>query len=339
MAYTKTVWSDRQVQFPLRFQQTLVSGTTYDFTPVEGTITTAGTPLTASNLNNIENGVADVDTRLTSVEGTYVKKDGSVNMTGALFIDAGGELLKLRAGATTDHAYMAFYADSQAQGTRSGYFGFGSAGTPDISLNNSVTNGSIFLVPNGTGGVYINNGGTGLGSLTGQLNHQVGAGYFTVGAYPGKGTGNARIFYDSAGSLTFWNQAGAYISLQASAFNVNSQRDSKTDIVADTSDALSMVKGTTVYDYHLLSELVQLDAEGNVIGENDPAKVKKRKGLILDEAPTSIVSTEGGIDLYAMCSMLWKSVQQLSAKIDNLDLKINQKTQQLDDKKQDKPIQ
>jgi hypothetical protein len=53
MAYTKTTWRDRQVQFPLRFQQA-VSGSQVTLTPDEGTVIQAGTPLTAANLNNLE---------------------------------------------------------------------------------------------------------------------------------------------------------------------------------------------------------------------------------------------------------------------------------------------
>jgi hypothetical protein len=53
MTYSKTNWIDRAVQYPQRFTRT--SDGTYDtLVPAPGTITTAGTPLTAAALNNLE---------------------------------------------------------------------------------------------------------------------------------------------------------------------------------------------------------------------------------------------------------------------------------------------
>ncbi|MEH7093931.1 hypothetical protein [Neobacillus vireti] len=53
MVYVKTTWVDRAVQYPSRFTRT--SDGTYDtLTPAPGTITAAGTPLTAAALNNLE---------------------------------------------------------------------------------------------------------------------------------------------------------------------------------------------------------------------------------------------------------------------------------------------
>jgi hypothetical protein len=53
MAYTKTNWLDRSVQYPNRFTRT--NDGTYDtLIPAPGTITQSGTPLTATALNNLE---------------------------------------------------------------------------------------------------------------------------------------------------------------------------------------------------------------------------------------------------------------------------------------------
>lgn len=60
-AYTKNVWSDKAVQYVRRYLFTLVSGTTYDLTPVEGTVTNAGTSTTAARMNNIENELESLD--------------------------------------------------------------------------------------------------------------------------------------------------------------------------------------------------------------------------------------------------------------------------------------
>lgn len=53
MAYSKTTWRDRQVQYPSRFIRT--SDGTYDtLAPAPGTITNSGTPITSTVLNNLE---------------------------------------------------------------------------------------------------------------------------------------------------------------------------------------------------------------------------------------------------------------------------------------------
>lgn len=68
MAYIKTTWTDRVVATPLTYNlQSNPDGTT-TLIPAEGTITQAGTPITASALNNIEDGIADHDTIITDHE-------------------------------------------------------------------------------------------------------------------------------------------------------------------------------------------------------------------------------------------------------------------------------
>lgn len=67
MGYTKTTWTDRVVQYPKRYTITKVGGgalssgdtVTMDVSP--GTITEAGTPITADNMNNIETGLDELN--------------------------------------------------------------------------------------------------------------------------------------------------------------------------------------------------------------------------------------------------------------------------------------
>lgn len=54
MPYTKTTWTDRQVQRPLTFTQTTNADGSITLAPAEGTVTQAGTPITAAELNNLE---------------------------------------------------------------------------------------------------------------------------------------------------------------------------------------------------------------------------------------------------------------------------------------------
>ena len=68
--------------------------------------------------------------------------------------------------------------------------------------------------------------------------------------------------------------------------------------------ALQKVNSTKVYNYNLLLE-----------HDNE----MKHTGLILDEAPVELVNIRGtGIDIYAMASVLWKAVQELSAEVEKL---------------------
>lgn len=57
MAYTKQTWSARVREFANRITLGLVSGSTYDVTQVEGTITTAGSPFNETRMNYIEDGI------------------------------------------------------------------------------------------------------------------------------------------------------------------------------------------------------------------------------------------------------------------------------------------
>lgn len=57
MAYIKTVWTDRVVQFVRRYRDQ--NNNQLTLTPDEGTITNVGTPVTAQRMNNIENGIAN----------------------------------------------------------------------------------------------------------------------------------------------------------------------------------------------------------------------------------------------------------------------------------------
>ena len=55
MPYSKTIWTNREVEKPRTYNlQSNGDGTT-TLLPAEGNIITEGTPITAENMNNIEN--------------------------------------------------------------------------------------------------------------------------------------------------------------------------------------------------------------------------------------------------------------------------------------------
>lgn len=57
--YSTTTWSDRLVQHPNRYSKSAETTTSVTLTANPGTITATGTPLSANNLNKIEQGVFD----------------------------------------------------------------------------------------------------------------------------------------------------------------------------------------------------------------------------------------------------------------------------------------
>jgi hypothetical protein len=57
MTYTKTDWKDHIIEFPNRYTQTAGANGTIVLTKSEGNIVQAGTPVSASNLNNQEFGI------------------------------------------------------------------------------------------------------------------------------------------------------------------------------------------------------------------------------------------------------------------------------------------
>lgn len=63
MSYVKQSWTDRQVQYPLRFTQSFDANNEYvTLTPAPGTVAREGTYVTADRMNHIENGISDLDT-------------------------------------------------------------------------------------------------------------------------------------------------------------------------------------------------------------------------------------------------------------------------------------
>lgn len=64
MAYTKTVWKDRVVQNPRTYTKTDNADGSITLTPKPGVITEEGTPISAANMNRLENAVENIDSQL-----------------------------------------------------------------------------------------------------------------------------------------------------------------------------------------------------------------------------------------------------------------------------------
>ena len=116
------------------------------------------------------------------------------------------------------------------------------------------------------------------------------------------------------GVLSLWNGSSRSASLELGSsqiwFNRNeltasSSEKYKTDIQPYTDSALSLIDSSTVYSYKYKSD-----------GENALTKY----GLVIErECPEEVIDNSGdAICLYSMCSILWKSVQELNTKIEAL---------------------
>ncbi|MEG2916806.1 MAG: hypothetical protein RR851_02700 [Clostridium sp.] len=68
MAYVKTIWKDRIVQNPRTYTKTDNADGSLTLTPKAGLITEEGTPISAANMNKIEQGIEDANTQLGDIK-------------------------------------------------------------------------------------------------------------------------------------------------------------------------------------------------------------------------------------------------------------------------------
>lgn len=82
MAYSKTSWTDREVQFPNRYVKSGESSGNVTLVNDPGTITKVGTPINAGNMNKIEQALADAHEMIDEITiAMGVSKYGSETYT------------------------------------------------------------------------------------------------------------------------------------------------------------------------------------------------------------------------------------------------------------------
>ena len=186
--------------------------------------------------------------------------------------------------------------------------------TGQISASNFVSSGAS---QNALSHTYETDNNT-LRLVGGVVNY-AGVGYKSVAISTNSGDGLARLDVSTSwgsamGVLSLWNGSSRSASLELGSsqiwFNRNeltasSSEKYKTDIQPYTDSALSLIDSSTVYSYKYKSD-----------GENALTKY----GLVIErECPEEVIDNSGdAICLYSMCSILWKSVQELNAKIEAL---------------------
>ncbi|MFQ3543664.1 DUF859 family phage minor structural protein [Halobacillus rhizosphaerae] len=189
------------------------------------------------------------------------------------------------------HGFNEFYVRGE-NGSRSGWYGYGSPNTTDFAINNSL--GDIRLTTNGAGDFIFQ-------STTGD-------GHMTLQGAPDR----ARIKWVGSGVQIRKPDDSTYDTLRAIISDASDRRlKSNIELVEDY--FIERIRNAPVYMYNLEKDLS-----------------KKYLGIMTDEAPWEIVLSGGeddydGINLYAMCTFLWKAVQELSYQIEHLNHKIARK--------------
>ncbi|HHB2481318.1 TPA: tail fiber domain-containing protein [Bacillus cereus] len=126
--------------------------------------------------------------------------------------------------------------------------------------------------------------------------------------------GNANFKYWSGGNyFECKNQAdNGFIPIYASSFNTASSLVWKTDIESYKKSALDVVMETNIVTYKYKSDVEE---------SNNP---QTHVGVIAEYAPKEIQSKDGrGVDNYAMSSLAWKAIQELSEQVRYLKEKLN----------------
>jgi hypothetical protein len=124
----------------------IVNGEQFQARVVNDAVNAAAAWLTVDRTLNVVDSI--------SLAATQVNVTGGFSVAGLVTVTGGtGQVLSLKAGATADHVYMGFFADSAAQTTRSAYIGFAAAGNDNFNIVNEQGNGLITLVPAGAGRV------------------------------------------------------------------------------------------------------------------------------------------------------------------------------------------
>jgi phage minor structural protein len=115
------------------------------------------------------------------------------------------------------------------------------------------------------------------------------------------------VLYSTGSTARLETLTGGAVNLIVGTVNGSSDRSKKKNIVPFSNTALDKIKNTKVYNYNFI---------------NDDDKTPVRLGVMAQEAPTDIVGVEGNtVDLYAMISLVWKAIQELSDRIDQSNVK------------------
>lgn len=326
-AYQPFTWHDRNVSNPMTFSVTGAVTGTITLTEAETEID-AGTAFTAARMQQIENGINAVGVAMVAAQQDKITNDSGYVLHSVTSGDLLAAILTWGAGLNTFSASAGVtygsgqtlsgsvwglsYMDNAGAG---GWMWFvGSQG--NIFTNNIVGNAWAYTTSQQIVQSNLYNRQlqiqasdflltcTGFGDIHLKASSTVQADlYYASGC-------RLRVGSDAGGIHCLNNSTGGYVTITASGFPIGSKRETKTNIKPIDKNVLNTVINTKVYEYDLKSAL-----ESN-------SNYSKFIGLIYEEVPTEIHGSEDGIDIYRMCSILWKAVQELTAKVEVLESKI-----------------
>ncbi len=164
----------------------------------------------------------------------------------------------------------------------------------DIPTKTSqLTNDSGFI----TGSYLPTSGGTLTGDLT--LNK-----YLRINAWSDYGSGTANLWYNGTNTML----VGETFGIQCTGFYVSSLRSLKENIEPTKVKAVDLINSQEIVDF-------------NYKADKDKAH---KVGLIADDSNPLFLDKKGEtVDLYNTCGILMKAVQELSARVKELESKIN----------------
>jgi phage minor structural protein len=113
----------------------------------------------------------------------------------------------------------------------------------------------------------------------------------------------------------------AYVPCYALSYPGASKREWKTNIRDYEGSALEEVSKMRVRNYQFKSDYNE-EVDGVLIRVKDESEVITRTGLILDEAPESVIEGEG-IETYSLSAINTRAIQELLERVENLERKIS----------------
>lgn len=156
-----------------------------------------------------------------------------------------------------------------------------------------LTNDSGFI----TGSYLSTSGGTLTGDLT--LNK-----YLKINAWSGYGSGTANLWYNGTNTML----VGETFGIQCTGFYVSSLRSLKENIEPTKVKAVDLINSQEIVDFNYKADKDKAHKVGLIADDSDP--------LFLDKKGETV-------DLYNICGILMKAVQELSARVKELESKIN----------------
>lgn len=147
MPYEKTVWSERIVERPLTFVMQENQDGTITLIPSEGTVVQSGTPITADNLNKLEDAIAGyetvADTKLDKAGGTLTGPLEGTTINATVEVQEGGVNLATKYQAKGNYQPAGSYQPA-------GDYLLKTGGTLTGALVGTVVNATTNLQENGT---------------------------------------------------------------------------------------------------------------------------------------------------------------------------------------------